>query len=80
MNKKTTYRLVAVFIALALAGIFMWCDLGLNLTPLTKLFVIFFGGVVGLQCVPAVLLFVSMIKGVFTVNQNNPLTGNGVKS
>ena len=80
MNKKNTYKLVAVLIALVVTGAFMLCDLGVNLTPLTKLFVIFFGGVIGLQCVPAALLFVSMVKGVFTVNQNNPLTGNGVKS
>lgn len=80
MNKKNIYRLIAVFIALAFVGVFMWSDLGVNFTPLTKLFVIFFGGVIGLQCIPAVLLFVSMIKEVFTVNQNSPLTGNGVKS
>ncbi len=80
MNKKNTYRLVAIFIALAVAGAFMFCDLGVNFTPLTKLFVIFFGGIIGLQCVPAALLFVSIVKGIFTVNQNNPLTGKGAKS
>jgi hypothetical protein len=58
----------------------MLFDLGVNYTPLTKLFVLFFGGVIGLQCVPAALLFVSMVKGVFTVYQNNSLTENGVKS
>jgi len=77
--KKNTYRF-AVALALAFSGIFLWCDMGVSLTPLTKLFILFFGGVVGLQCVPAAVLFVSMVKGAFTVNQNNPLTGNGVKS
>jgi hypothetical protein len=80
MNKQITYRLVAVLIGLTLAGAFMLCDLGVNMTPLTKLFVIFFGGVIGLQCVPAAILFVSMVKGVFTVNQQSSLSGNGAKS
>ncbi|WP_321367826.1 hypothetical protein [uncultured Desulfuromusa sp.] len=80
MSKKNIYRLVAVFIALTITGVFMLCDLGANFTPLTKLFVIFFGGIIGLQCVPAALLFVSMVRGVFKVNQNNSLTENGVKS
>ncbi len=80
MNKKNVYRMVAVVIVLASSGAFMLCDLGVNFTPLTKLFVIFFGGIIGLQCVPAALLFVSMVKGVFTVKQNNSLTENGVKS
>ena len=80
MNKKTIYRLVAVFSVLALAGAFMLSDFGVNLTPLSKMFVIFFGGVIGLQSLPAALQFCRMVKGVFIVNQNNPLTGNGVKS
>ena len=80
MEKKTIYRLVAVLIGLVLSGAFMLCDLGVHFTPLTKLFVIFFGGIIGLQCLPAILLFVSLGKGIFTVNQHDPLTGNGVKS
>ena len=80
MIKNNVYRLLAVFIGLTMSGAFMLCELGVNFTPLTKLFIIFFCGIVGLQCVPAALLFVSLVKGVFTVNPKHPLAGNGVKS
>ncbi len=65
MHKKSIYKLVAVCTALLMAGTFMFCDLGLGITPLTKFFVVFFGVIIGLQCIPAVLLFVGMVKGVF---------------
>ena len=64
MTRKSTYRLLAILMALAVAGVFMFCDLGLEITPLTKFFVIFFGAIIGLQSAPAALLFVGMIKGV----------------
>ncbi len=84
MNKKNIYRLVAVLIALAFAGTFMLCDFGLGVTPLIKFFVIFFGGIIGLQCIPAALLFVGIVKGVFfnaeaTAHQRGSLTENGAK-
>lgn len=64
MNRKNLYRILAVVTALGVAGLFMLCDLGLGLTPLTKFFVIFVGLVIGLQAIPAVLMFIGMIKGV----------------
>ena len=84
MNKKNIYRLVAVLIALAFAVTFMFCDFGLGITPLTKFFVIFFGGIIGLQCIPAALLFIGIVKGVFfnaeaTAHQSGSLTENGAK-
>ncbi len=65
MNKKNCFQLIAVATALFVAGIFLFCDFGLNLTPLTKFFIVFFGVIIGLQCIPAVLLCFGMIKGLF---------------
>ncbi|MFK5927322.1 MAG: response regulator [Desulfuromusa sp.] len=81
MTKKNIYRLLAILMALVVAGIFMLCDLGLEMTPLTKFFVIFFGAIIGLQSAPAALLFVGMIKGVSTRGQESTeqsLSSNGV--
>ncbi len=65
MAKKDFCRLVAVLVALAVAGTYMFCDLGLGITPLAKFFVVFFGAIIGLQCIPAALLFIGMVKGIF---------------
>jgi CheY-like chemotaxis protein len=64
MTRKNIYRLLAIIMALTVSGFFMFCDLGLEMTPLTKFFVIFFGAIIGLQSAPAALLFIGMIKGV----------------
>lgn len=84
MNRKNINRLAVVFVALIVAGIFMCCDFALDLTPLTKFFVIFFGAVIGLQSIPAVFLFAGMVKGIFfsteaAINQSRSLTRGGVK-
>ncbi|MDA3902303.1 MAG: hypothetical protein PF441_02505 [Desulfuromusa sp.] len=85
MNKKTIYRFLSIFIALTVAGIFGLCDLGLGLTPLTKVFIIFFGGIVGLQCVPAAFMFIGIVKGTFfntekITQPSGSLTRSGVIS
>ena len=80
MTKKNIYRWMAILMALTVAGIFMFCDLGLAMTPLTKFFVIFFGTIIGLQSAPAALLFVGMIKGLASREQESTekeLNGNG---
>jgi len=80
MTKKNIYRLLAILMALTVAGIFMFCDLGLQMTPLTKFFVIFFGAIIGLQSAPAALLFVGMIKGLAVREQESTeqaLSSNG---
>jgi len=64
MSKKNIFRLLVILMALTMVGLFMLCDLGLEMTPLTKFFVIFFGAIIGLQSAPAALLFIGMIKGV----------------
>jgi hypothetical protein len=69
MNKKTCCQFIAVLTALFVAGIFLFCDFGLHLTPLTKFFVVFFGVILGLQCIPAVLLCFGMVKGLFSSSE-----------
>ena len=49
MTRKNIYRLLAILMALTVSGFFMFCDLGLEMTPLTKFFVIFFGAIIGSQ-------------------------------
>lgn len=66
MTRKNIYRLLAILMALTVSAVFIFCDFGLEMTPLTKFFVIFFGAFIGLQSAPAALLFISMITGVST--------------
>ena len=65
MKKKNVFRLVAIVLALGVAWMFMFCDFHLGMSPLTKFFVVFFGAVIGLQCIPAALLFIGMIRSFF---------------
>ncbi len=66
MNKKLVFQVVTVVIALCGSILFLFCDMGFGITPLSKFFIIFFGIIVGLQCIPATLLFIGMIKGIFS--------------
>jgi len=54
--------MVALIMAAAVSGTFMFCNLGLGLTPLVKFLVLFFGAICGLQTLPAVFSFVGMAK------------------
>ena len=77
MNRKSTYRLIVILMALAVAGTFILCDLGLGLTPLTKFFVIFSGLIIGMQSIPA---FIGMLKTVPSRDLSlirQPLARNG---
>jgi hypothetical protein len=65
MNKKSIAQLTTIVMTLIGGGAFMFVDLGFGFTPLTKFFIVFFGLIAGLQCVPAILLFSGMIKGIF---------------
>ena len=62
MKRKNLWRVVAVILAAGVSGTFMFCDLGLGLTPLVKFLVLFFGAICGLQTLPAVVSFVGMAK------------------
>lgn len=70
MNKKNVFRVMAIVIALAVAGGFVFCDVHSGMSPLTKFFVVFFGAVIGLQCIPAILLFAGMIRGFFVAGES----------
>lgn len=63
MKRINVNKLLLVLMASIVAGLFMLCDLGLGITPLTKFFVIFFGAIIGLQSAPAAFQFIGMIKG-----------------
>ena len=65
MNKKVVFQMVTIIIALLVSILFLFCDMGFGITPLSKFFIIFFGIIIGLQCIPATLLFIGMIKGIF---------------
>jgi hypothetical protein len=65
MNKKIVFQITTIIIALLASVLFLFCDFGFGITPLSKFFIIFFGIIVGLQCIPATLLFIGMIKGIF---------------
>lgn len=66
MKKKSLYQWLAIGVALVVAGYFLFADMGLGITPLTKFFVIFFGVIIGLQCIPAALMFIGLLRGVFS--------------
>jgi len=61
MNKKMICRVLVIVMALTVTGVFMFSDFGLELTSLTKFFIVFTGLIIGIQSVPA---FVGMLKGV----------------
>ncbi|MCK5912434.1 MAG: response regulator [Desulfuromusa sp.] len=63
MNKKSIYQLMAIIMALTVAGTFVFCDLGLELTLITKFFVLFTGLIIGMQSIPALI---GMLKGIPT--------------
>lgn len=64
MNRKNLFRIAAVIIALLGAGSFMFLDWGLGLAPMARFFVIFCGLIIGLQTVPALIMFITMARGV----------------
>lgn len=64
MKRKKIFSFLIVLIAMAIAGVIMFSDMGYGLTPVMKFFIIFFGLIIGLQCIPAMLMFVGMIRGI----------------
>jgi len=74
MNTKNIYRAVTIIGALATSGFFIMNDLGLGLTPLAKFFVVFFGGLIGFQTIPATLSFIRIAR---ETSISKPLARNG---
>jgi hypothetical protein len=62
MSKKAIYTLGAVVTA-AIAALMAFA-LGSETTPMVKFFLVFFGAIIVLQCIPALLLFGCLIKEV----------------
>lgn len=64
MRKKRIIYTLGALVAMLSTGLFLLGFFAPDLTPLTRFFVIFFGAVVGFQCIPAVLLFSGLVRGV----------------
>ncbi|MDA3902299.1 MAG: response regulator [Desulfuromusa sp.] len=64
MDQKNSFRLIALSMALMITGSFMLCDLGLQIAPLTKFFIVFFVAIIVLQSMPAGFLCAMKVKSV----------------
>ena len=64
MKKKVVYSLIAVLVAAGAAAALVAWDLGPGMTPMAKFFLVFFGAIIVLQCIPALLLFGCIVKEV----------------
>ncbi len=62
MKRMYTLCLGIVLAPLLMIGIFLLEVIGFETTLLTKLFVVFFGTIIGFQSAPAVLMFSGLIK------------------
>lgn len=80
MKKKVIYSLVAVVVAAGAAAGLMSVDMGPNMTPMAKFFLIFFGAIIVLQCIPALLLFGCIVKEVVFGARKNALAENQSKN
>ena len=65
MKKKVSYTLVAmVSVSVAILALLIG-GLGPDTTPMAKFFLVFFGAIIVLQGIPALLLFVCMVRELF---------------
>ncbi|MCF6267045.1 MAG: response regulator [Desulfuromusa sp.] len=82
MNKKMSFRLITLSMALMMTASFMLCDLGLQIAPLSKFFSVFFVAIIVLQSIPAGLSLTNKVKGVLAERRlasiGEILTRNGV--
>lgn len=81
MNRYYNLKLIALPMTLMLAGSFMLCDLGLQISPLTKVFVIFFIAIIGFQSAPGAIFLAAKVKNISTKRRSQStritLTRNG---
>ena len=81
MKKKVIYSLGAVLVATGASAALLAWDLGPGTTPMAKFFLVFFGAIIVLQCIPALLLFGCIIKEVlFGANKNAALAESQSKT
>jgi len=82
VNQKSNFRLIALSMALMVTGSFMLCDLGLQIAPLTKFFIVFFVSIITFQSIPVGLLFTRKAKNGLTKRQRvstaEQLSSNGI--
>ena len=82
MNQYNNFKLIALPMALLLTGSFMLCDLGVQISPLTKFFIIFSIAIVGFQTIPGAILLAAKVKNISPKRQlplsQKTLTRNGV--
>jgi len=76
MKKKVVYSLIAVLVAAGVSAALLAWDLGPGTTPMAKFFLVFFGAIIVLQCIPALLLFGCIIKEVLFGAKKNALSDN----
>jgi len=60
--KKKIYSSVAVLVVGAASCLLVSWDMGADISPMAKFFLIFFGAIIVLQIIPAAVLFVCMVK------------------
>jgi len=80
MKKRVIYSLIAVLVAGGTATALLAWDLGPGTTPMEKFFLAFFGAIIVLQCIPALLLFGCIIKEVFFGARKTALAESQSKS
>lgn len=79
MKKKVVYSLSVVLVAAGAAAAVLAWDLGPGMTPMAKMFLVFFGAIIVLQCIPALLLFGCIMKEVLFGAKKTAMTENQTK-
>lgn len=79
MKKKVVYSLSVVLVAAGAATALLAWDLGPGMTPMAKFFLVFFGAIIVLQCIPALLLFGCIMKEVLFGAKKSAMTENQSK-
>lgn len=79
--KKMTRHVLAVFFGSATAAFAAESTAGSGLSPLTLIFIAFFALVLAFQSIPALVMLVSALRGIFThAAHRRDTVGAGKKS
>ncbi len=76
MKKKILYTLIGLAAMGAFVAV-LFCDMGFGMGPLGRFFILFFGLIIGFQCVPAVLMFSGLIRGIMIPDTGKSLDNRG---
>jgi len=80
MNRDYNFKLISFSMAFMLMGSFMLCDLGLQISSLTKFFIIFSIAIFGFQLIPGAVFLAAKVKKFFAKGKESSqttLTRNG---